>query len=98
MTSGFESSTDFIYAYRVKEVRYRRSRIRLRDINRGDTFSVSDDGPSPDDKEREMVSDVGSFEVVGISRDEVQAKNLKLKSEAVMDELEGECSVVLLNS
>ncbi|KAE9978967.1 hypothetical protein EG328_001175 [Venturia inaequalis] len=83
--SSFQGSTDFVYAYRVKEVKYRKNKFVMKDKNKGQTYSKEEDDALEKQRQadQEKQETGGEIKVVGLSKDEVDVKGLQ--AEAAID-------------
>ncbi|KAI9148418.1 LOW QUALITY PROTEIN: Cytosine/adenosine deaminase or related metal-dependent hydrolase [Paramyrothecium foliicola] len=84
---GFERSTDFVYAYRVQEIFYRKNKIKLRSPMKGQTYGKEVGGTAGEELERQRKLDAiehqmgGDFVVVGIPDDDVEPEGMGLPTE-----------------
>ena len=90
-TTSSKGSSDFVFAYRLREIYYSKGKVKHREHNKG---ALQDVGGTSTKGSREDVSAVPPLEISGLAGEDVSGEGLALSKELATDEDDGEeCNI-----
>lgn len=93
--TSFQYPTEFVFAYRLKEIAYKRKAIVYqKDYLKGDLMGVGQGRVSED----EDADDTGETELLGIKKGDVTAEEWEFEGDETMDDDGEMCECVLINA
>lgn len=90
-TTSSKGSSDFVFAYRLREIYYSKGKFKHREHNKG---ALQDVGGSSTKGSTEDVSVIPPLEVLGLAGDDISGKGSAVSKELATDEDDGEeCNI-----
>ena len=93
-TTSSKGSSDFVFAYRLREIYYSKGKVKHREHNKG---ALQDLGGSSTKRSKEDVSAIPPLEISGYAEEDVSGEGCAVSKKLAIDEDNGEeCNIVTL--
>ena len=93
-TTSSQGSSDFVFAYRLREIYYSKGKVKHREHNKG---ALQDLGGSSTKRSKEDVSAIPPGEISGYAEEDVSGEGCAVSKKLAIDEDNGEeCNIVTL--
>jgi hypothetical protein len=91
-TTSFGGSSDFVFAYRLREIYYEKGQIKHKEHNKGALHGI--DGGSPEVIDQSTVPKP-LLEISGLAGEDISGEDLAITEEVAIDEDDGEeCAII----